>query len=233
MTGKQIAETTLEAISRQGGYIWGQMGATWTAAKQAELEKTTDEDRAQGRKYGYLNELALQGKHNVYNSMAAAIAAKAVNIDKKVIRDSLMNFRGVEHRLEKVLTIKGVDYINDSKATNVDSAWYALESMKTPVIWIAGGTDKGNDYTPLYDFVKQKVKVLICMGLDNEKLHRNFADKVNLIVDVKSAKEAVQKAYEYAQEGDTVLLSPCCASFDLFKNYEDRGEQFKEAVRNL
>ena len=181
----------------------------------------------------YLNELALQGKHNVYNSMAAAIAAKAVNIDKKVIRDSLMNFRGVEHRLEKVLTIKGVDYINDSKATNVDSAWYALESMKTPVIWIAGGTDKGNDYTPLYDFVKQKVKVLICMGLDNEKLHRNFADKVNLIVDVKSAKEAVQKAYEYAQEGDTVLLSPCCASFDLFKNYEDRGEQFKEAVRNL
>lgn len=181
----------------------------------------------------YLNELALQGKHNLYNSMAAAIAAKAVHIDKKVIRESLMNFKGVEHRLEKVLTIKGVEYINDSKATNVDSAWYALESMKTPVIWIAGGTDKGNDYSPLYQFVKDKVKVLICLGVDNKKLHDNFGDKVDTIIDVKSAKEAVEKAYEYAVEGDTVLLSPCCASFDLFKNYEDRGDQFKKAVREL
>lgn len=181
----------------------------------------------------YLNELALQGKHNLYNSMAAAIAAKAINIDKKVIRDSLMNFRGVEHRLEKVLTIKGVEYINDSKATNVDSAWYALESMKTPVVWIAGGTDKGNDYSPLYDFVKDKVKVLICLGVDNKKLHDNFSDKVEKIIDVKSAKEAVEEAYKNAVEGDTVLLSPCCASFDLFKNYEDRGEQFKKAVREL
>lgn len=181
----------------------------------------------------YLNELALQGKHNLYNSMAAAIAAKAINIDKKVIRDSLMNFRGVEHRLEKVLTIKGVEYINDSKATNVDSAWYALESMKTPVVWIAGGTDKGNDYSPLYDFVKEKVKVLICLGVDNKKLHDNFSDKVEKIIDVKSAKEAVEEAYKNAVEGDTVLLSPCCASFDLFKNYEDRGEQFKKAVREL
>lgn len=181
----------------------------------------------------YLKELALQGKHNIYNSMAAAIAAKAVNIDKKVIRESLMNFKGVEHRLEKVLTIRGVEYINDSKATNVDSAWYALESMKTPVIWIAGGKDKGNDYTSLYDFVKQKVKVLICLGVDNKKLHENFADKVNVILDAKSAKEAVEQAYKYAEVGDTVLLSPCCASFDLFKNYEDRGEQFKKAVKEL
>lgn len=181
----------------------------------------------------YLKELALQGKHNVYNSMAAAIAAKAVNIDKKIIRESLMTFQGVEHRLEKVLKIKGVQYINDSKATNVDAAWYALESMTTPVVWIAGGKDKGNDYEPLYDFVKEKVRVLICMGLHNEKLHECFADKVEKIIDVTSAKDAVNEAYKYAETGDTVLLSPCCASFDLFKSYEDRGEQFKQAVRNL
>lgn len=181
----------------------------------------------------YLKELALQGKHNVYNSMAAAIAAKAIKIDKKVIRESLMTFSGVEHRMEKVLKIKNVLYINDSKATNVDSAWYALDSMTTPVVWIAGGKDKGNDYEPLFQLVKDKVRVLICMGLDNEKLHRNFADKVDVILDVQSAQDAVQKAYELALPGETVLLSPCCASFDLFKSYEDRGAQFKAAVRNL
>ncbi|MBR6541311.1 MAG: UDP-N-acetylmuramoyl-L-alanine--D-glutamate ligase [Bacteroidales bacterium] len=183
--------------------------------------------------YIYLQELALQGKHNIYNSMAAAIAAKAIKIDKKVIRESLMTFQGVEHRMEKVLKIKDVLYINDSKATNVNSSWYALESMNTPVVWIAGGKDKGNDYSPLYDFVKDKVRVLICMGLHNEKLYECFADKVDIIVDVQSAKDAVAKAYEFAKPGETVLLSPCCASFDLFKSYEDRGNQFKEAVRNL
>ena len=181
----------------------------------------------------YLKELALQGKHNVYNSMAAAIAAKAIKIDKKVIRESLMTFSGVEHRMEKVLKIKNVLYINDSKATNVDSAWYALDSMTTTVVWIAGGKDKGNDYEPLFQLVKDKVRVLICMGLDNEKLHRDFADKVDVILDVQSAQDAVQKAYELALPGETVLLSPCCASFDLFKSYEDRGAQFKAAVRNL
>lgn len=181
----------------------------------------------------YLKELALQGKHNMYNSMAAAIAAKAINIDKKVIRESLMTFTGVEHRMEKVLKIKNVLYINDSKATNVDSAWYALDSMTTPVVWIAGGKDKGNDYEPLYELVKDKVRVLICMGLHNEKLHENFADKVDMIFDVQSAQDAVAKAYEVAQSGETVLLSPCCASFDLFKSYEDRGRQFKNAVRSL
>ena len=181
----------------------------------------------------YLKELALQGKHNVYNSMAAAIAAKAIKIDKKVIRESLMTFSGVEHRMEKVLKIKNVLYINDSKATNVNSSWYALDSMTTPVVWIAGGKDKGNDYEPLYDLVKDKVRILICMGLHNEKLHENFADKVDMIFDVQSAKDAVQKAYEVAQSGETVLLSPCCASFDLFKSYEDRGRQFKDAVREL
>lgn len=181
----------------------------------------------------YLQELALQGKHNVYNSMAAAIAAKAINIDKKIIRDSLMQFMGVEHRMEKIATINDVLYINDSKATNVNSTWYALDSMKTTVVWIAGGKDKGNDYEPLYDFVKEKVRVLICLGVDNEKLHKSFADKVDLIIDVKSAKEAAEVAKAHAKEGETVLLSPCCASFDLFKSYEDRGEQFKEAVKNL
>lgn len=181
----------------------------------------------------YIKELALAGKHNIYNSMAAAITAKAMKIDKKVIRESLMSFKGVEHRMERVLKIKNVTYINDSKATNVNSTWYALDSMTTPVIWIAGGTDKGNDYSPLFDFVKDKVKVLICMGIDNEKLHNSFADKVGTIIDVTSAEEAVKVAYKYGVDGDTVLLSPCCASFDLFKNYEDRGDKFKEAVRNL
>ncbi|MEF9986137.1 MAG: UDP-N-acetylmuramoyl-L-alanine--D-glutamate ligase [Bacteroidales bacterium] len=181
----------------------------------------------------YLKELSLAGKHNIYNSMAAAIAAKAIKIDKKIIRESLMNFQGVEHRMEKVLKIKNVLYINDSKATNVNSSWYALDSMTTKVIWIAGGKDKGNDYAPLFNLVKDKVRVLICMGLHNEKLHDNFADKVDTIVDVQSAKDAVQKAYEFAKPGECVLLSPCCASFDLFKSYEDRGKQFKEAVKNL
>ena len=181
----------------------------------------------------YLRELALEGKHNLYNSMAAAIAAKAVNISNDLIRQSLMNFRGVEHRMEKVLKIKDVLYINDSKATNVNSSWYALESMKTPVVWIAGGKDKGNDYEPLYEFVKDKVHTLICMGVDNKKLHECFADKVENIVDALSAKEAVELAYKYAKAGDTVLLSPACASFDLFKSYEDRGRQFKAAVREL
>ncbi|MDO4736122.1 MAG: UDP-N-acetylmuramoyl-L-alanine--D-glutamate ligase, partial [Bacteroidia bacterium] len=192
-----------------------------------QIRYNDDED------YIYMQELALQGKHNIYNSMAAAIAAKAIKIDKKVIRESLMTFQGVEHRMEKVLKIKDVLYINDSKATNVNSTWYALESMQTPVVWIAGGTDKGNDYEPLFDFVKDKVRVLICMGVDNEKLHRDFADKVDIILDAKSAQEAVGQAYNLAKPGETVLLSPCCASFDLFKNYEDRGRQFKEAVKNL
>lgn len=181
----------------------------------------------------YLKELALTGKHNIYNSMAAAIAAKAVKIDNKQIRQSLMNFKGVEHRMEKVLSIKGVLYINDSKATNVNSSWYALDSMTSNVVWIAGGKDKGNDYEPLYQLVKDKVRVLICMGLHNEKLHDAFGDKVDTIIDVKSAKDAVNTAYKYAQPGETVLLSPCCASFDLFKSYEDRGNQFKEAVKTL
>ncbi len=181
----------------------------------------------------YLQELALGGKHNIYNSMAAAIAAKAMDIDNAVIREGLATFQAVEHRLEKVLSIRDVLYINDSKATNVDSALYALECQTKPVVWIVGGTDKGNDYSSLVPLVKEKVKAIICMGLDNRKIHDSFGDIVSEMHDVTSAKDAVQLASRLAKPGDVVLLSPCCASFDLFKNYEDRGRQFKDAVRNL
>ena len=181
----------------------------------------------------YLQELALGGKHNVYNSMAAAIAAKVMDIDNEAIRNGLATFQAVEHRLEKVLSIKDVLYINDSKATNVDAAWYALECQTRPVVWIVGGTDKGNDYTSLLPLAKEKVKAMICMGLDNRKFHESFEGIVPEIHDVTSAADAVKLAHSLAVSGDCVLLSPCCASFDLFKNYEDRGRQFKEAVRNL
>ena len=181
----------------------------------------------------YLQELALGGKHNVYNSMAAALAAKAMNIGDTEIREGLATFQAVEHRLEKVLSIKDVLYINDSKATNVDAAWYALECQTRPVVWIVGGTDKGNDYSSLVPLAKEKVKAIICMGLDNAKIHDAFEDVVPQMYDVTSAQDAVQTAHKIAKSGDVVLLSPCCASFDLFKNYEDRGRQFKDAVRNL
>ena len=181
----------------------------------------------------YLKELALGGKHNIYNSMAAALAAKASGIDNAVIRESLRTFQPVEHRLEPVLSIKDVLYINDSKATNVDSAWYALECQKRPVVWIVGGTDKGNDYSVLNSLVKEKVKAIVCLGVDNAKIHAAFGGMVEKMDDALSAEEAVRKAAAFASAGDVVLLSPCCASFDLFKNYEDRGAQFKAAVRNL
>ena len=181
----------------------------------------------------FIQELALGGKHNIYNSMAAAIAGKVMDIDNECIRRSLSTFQAVEHRLEKVMSIKDVLYINDSKATNVDAAWYALECQTRPVVWIVGGTDKGNDYTPLLDLAKEKVKAMICMGVDNRKFHESFKGIVPEIHDTTSADEAVKLASRIAEAGDVVLLSPCCASFDLFKNYEDRGRKFKEAVRNL
>ena len=181
----------------------------------------------------FLKELALGGRHNVYNSMAAAIAAKVMDIDNESIRNGLSTFQAVEHRLEKVLSIGDVLYINDSKATNVDAAWYALECQTRPVVWIVGGTDKGNDYSSLLPLAKDKVKAMICMGLDNSKFHASFEGVVPEIHDVTSAKDAVELAHKLAAAGDVVLLSPCCASFDLFKNYEDRGRQFKEAVRKL
>ena len=181
----------------------------------------------------YLQELALGGKHNIYNSMAAALAAKASGIDNEVIRNSLATFQPIEHRLEPVLSIKDVLYINDSKATNIDSAWYALECQKRPVVWIVGGTDKGNDYSILNDLVREKVKAIVCLGVDNAKIHAAFGSMGKPMTDALSAEEAVRKSAEFAEPGDVVLLSPCCASFDLFKNYEDRGQQFKEAVRKL
>ena len=181
----------------------------------------------------FLDSLALGGKHNIYNSMAAALAAKATGIENEVIRNSLATFKPIEHRLEPVLSIKDVLYINDSKATNVDSAWYALECQKRPVVWIVGGTDKGNDYSVLNDLVREKVKGIVCLGVDNKKIHEAFGGMVSRMEDALSADEAVRKAAAMAEAGDIVLLSPCCASFDLFNNYEDRGEKFKAAVRNL
>jgi UDP-N-acetylmuramoylalanine--D-glutamate ligase len=180
-----------------------------------------------------LEELSLKGKHNTYNSMAAGITGSVLRIRKEVIRESLMDFQGVEHRLEPVLKVHGIQFINDSKATNVNSAWYALESMRTKVVWIAGGVDKGNDYNELMDLVKDKVKALVCLGVDNKKLHDAFEGKVETIVDATSMKDAVRSAYYLGKDGDTVLLSPCCASFDLFQNYEDRGRQFKDCVKEL
>ncbi|OFY38377.1 MAG: UDP-N-acetylmuramoylalanine--D-glutamate ligase [Bacteroidetes bacterium RBG_13_44_24] len=180
-----------------------------------------------------IHELALKGRHNTYNSMAAAIAGKVLNIRKDMIRESLADFQGVEHRLEPVIKVSGINFINDSKATNVNSTWYALECMETNVIWIVGGIDKGNDYSELFPIVKQKVKAIVCMGKDNLKIMEAFRDKVPTIVETTSMEEAVRSSYYLAKKGETVLLSPACASFDLFNNYEDRGRQFKAAVRNL
>ncbi len=180
-----------------------------------------------------VSELALEGTHNTYNSMASGLAASVLDVKKEVIRESLKGFHPVEHRLEYVATVRNVRYVNDSKATNVNSCWYALSSMKTPTVLILGGIDKGNDYAEIEELVHEKVRALIFMGKDNSLLHRFFDKKGKQIVDVDSMEAAVQAAYELALEGDTVLLSPCCASFDLFKSYEDRGRQFKECVKRL
>ena len=180
-------------------------------------------------------QLSLTGKHNIYNSLAAGIASNVAGIKKDVIRKSLSDFPGVEHRLEKVCTVRGVQYINDSKATNVDACWYALESMKTKVVLILGGKDKGNDYEPIKPLIREKCSALVFLGADNTKLHENFDDMQSFLTirDTSSMKECMEACYELAKPGETVLLSPCCASFDLFKNMEDRGEQFKEIARNL
>ena len=179
------------------------------------------------------SELALKGLHNTYNSMAAGLTATILDVKKENIRQSLLDFKGVEHRLEYVATVRNVQYVNDSKATNVNSCWYALQSMKTPVVLIIGGTDKGNDYSEIEKLVMEKARALIFMGLDNKPLHAFFDGKIQTIADVESMEDALKAAYRLAKPGDTVLLSPCCASFDLFKNYEDRGRQFKNCVRNL
>ena len=180
-----------------------------------------------------ISELALQGKHNIYNSMASGIIAKVLELRNETIRESMGDFKNIEHRLEYTGHIAGISFINDSKATNVNSTWFALESMKTPVVLILGGVDKGNDYTMLQSLVRQKVHAIICLGKDNKRIHEAFEDDVDVMVNAFSASEAVQLAYHLAKKGDTVLLSPACASFDLFKNYEDRGTQFKAAVKEL
>lgn len=181
----------------------------------------------------FYDKLIIKGKHNLCNAMAASLVADITNIKNEKIRESLASFTGVEHRLEEYLTIHGVLYINDSKATNINSTWYALESMTKPTVWIVGGVDKGNDYSELNDVVAKTVKAIVCLGTDNKKIVDHFKDRVNIIVETQSMKEAVYAAYKLAEPNDVVLLSPACASFDLFSNYEERGKKFKDAVRDL
>ncbi len=217
MKAKQLG-FTLKETPQQGAYVEG-----------GYLKIELDDDMFELS----LADLALKGKHNIYNSMAAGITGNVLKIRKPLIRESLMDFTGVEHRLERFIRVHGIEFINDSKATNVNSTWYALESMTTPVIWIAGGVDKGNDYNELMELVKSKVKALICLGTENSKLHKAFDQVIPVINDTSTMKEAVLAAYRLGAKGDTVLLSPACASFDLFENYEDRGWQFKKFVREL
>ncbi len=180
-----------------------------------------------------LEQLALQGKHNIYNSMAAGIAARLMDIRNDTIKQSLSDFHNIPHRLEYVASVHGITFINDSKATNLNSTWYALEYFDKRVVWIAGGIDKGNDYNMISDLVKEKVKAIVCLGVNNEKLFSAFGKMVETMVETTTIEQAVVSAYHLAKKGDTVLLSPACASFDLFENYEDRGNQFREVVRSL
>lgn len=180
-----------------------------------------------------VEDMLIKGKHNRYNSMAAAVVAKALNVRKDVIRESLASYKNIEHRLEHVARIRGVDYINDSKATNVNAVWYALESMDNPTVWIAGGVDKGNDYTSLLELASEKVRALVCLGTDNEKMVEAFKERVPMVLETNSMVEAVEMAYKISEKNDNVLLAPACASFDLFENYMDRGDQFKKAVMSL
>ena len=212
------APITMSKELPQGAYLVNaKMHLKW---KDEEMQMSVDD-------------FTLKGKHNQYNSMAASMAATAVGIRKEKIREALQTFESLEHRMEPAGVVKGVSFINDSKATNINSTWYALESMNSPVILILGGVDKGNDYALLKDLVKEKVKAIVCMGVENRKIHETFGDIVSLMVNTENAQEAVQAAFHFANKGDVVLLSPACASFDLFKNYEDRGNQFKQAVKNL
>ncbi len=216
--GASLFSFSLDSVPRQGAYIEENRIVITTQTNKTDM---------------IMDELSLKGRHNVYNSMAAGIAGQLLRIRKEVIRESLSDFQGIEHRLEPVLKIHGIEFINDSKATNVNSSWYALESMKKKVVWIAGGIDKGNDYSELIGLVREKVHAIVCLGKDNTKLVDTFKDVVSTVVETSSMQEAVRSAYYLAKNGDSVLLSPACASFDLFENYEDRGRQFKSCVRNL
>jgi UDP-N-acetylmuramoylalanine--D-glutamate ligase len=209
---------TMQQETNQGGYI-----------NKGQMNINAGSEKLQMSIYDF----ALKGIHNQYNTMAAGIASATVGIRKEKIREAIQSFEALEHRMEYVLTVRGVEFINDSKATNVNSTWYALESMDKPTILILGGVDKGNDYSLIRDLVREKVKAIVCLGVDNRKIHEAFQHDVPLMVNTASAEEAVKAAFHFATKGDTVLLSPACASFDLFKNYEDRGKQFKEAARDL
>jgi UDP-N-acetylmuramoylalanine--D-glutamate ligase len=209
---------TMQHEPNKGGFI-----------RNGQMNIETGNEKLQMSIYDF----ALKGIHNQYNTMAAGIASATVGIRKQKIRDAIQSFEALEHRMEYVSTVRGVEFVNDSKATNVNSTWYALESMDKPTILILGGVDKGNDYSLIRDLVKEKVKAIVCMGVDNRKIHEAFQNDVSLIVNTASAEEAVKAAFHFATKGDTVLLSPACASFDLFKNYEDRGKQFKDAVKDL
>ncbi len=209
---------TLQNSPRNGGWI---------------ADDTLNIELNQNRLTMTINELALQGKHNQYNSMAAGIVGKILGINKEMIRESLTDFTGLEHRLEFVTKVHGITFINDSKATNVNSTWYALESQNHPVIWIAGGIDKGNDYSLLIELVKKKVKAIVCLGADTTKIHDAFSKHVDVIINTQNMKDCVEMAYRLGSNDDVILLSPACASFDLFENYEDRGKQFKARVKEL
>ena len=217
-TNTNLLPFSMKQELKKGGYI-----------KNEQMMLKIQEERVTMSIYDF----ALKGKHNAYNTMAASIAASTLGIRKEKIREAVSNFHNLEHRMEFVATVKGVDFINDSKATNVNSTWYALESMQKPTILILGGVDKGNDYALVADLVREKVKAIVCMGTDNSKLIEFFKGKVEQIIEVDSAKKAVNASFKLAEKGDVVLLSPACASFDLFKNYEDRGQQFKESVKEL
>ena len=225
-TMEMIDQITIRSIRKP----FTMMDATQDAYANNELftVKETNGDFSMN-----VNELGLIGKHNVSNSLAAAVAAKIINIHNEKLKASLSDFKSVEHRLEPVLTIGGIDFINDSKATNVNATYFALESMTKPVVWIVGGTDKGNDYNEVLPFVKKKVKAIVCLGVDNQKIIDFFSPYIDTIVETNTMKDCVEQSYKLASKGETVLLSPACASFDLFKGYEDRGDQFKENVRKL
>lgn len=209
---------TIKQQISMGGYIQNNNMRIITNTEQTEMS---------------INDFALKGKHNQYNTMAAGIAAASIGVRKEKIREAVTTFQSLEHRMEYITTIRGVKFINDSKATNINSTWYALESMGAPTVLILGGIDKGNDYNLIKDLVKEKVKAIVCLGVDNAKIHEAFDNIISTIMDTKSAEAAAKAAFQLSQKGDTVLLSPACASFDLFKNYEDRGKQFKKAVIEL
>ncbi|MEM7037640.1 MAG: UDP-N-acetylmuramoyl-L-alanine--D-glutamate ligase, partial [Bacteroidota bacterium] len=227
LTTQYLQDTTIRASQHPFAYEPQSDAKAWVENNAIQVEMNLDNSAFS------IDAMTLQGRHNMYNSMAAAITGNILNLRKATIRDAFTDFRNAEHRLEKVAVVRGIEFINDSKATNVNSTWYALESVQAPVIWIAGGVDKGNDYQNLLPLVEKKVRCIVCLGKDVLKIHQAFSRKVDMIVNTGSMKEAVQLGYHLSNQGETVLLSPACASFDLFADYQDRGRQFKAAVKQL